>query len=136
MMNTLHTHRVRVVLNRLFSSAALDEDAPPPPLKPGLTFETATAQEHGDALEDVYGPISEQGGALLYSLVRAIRPATIVELGTSFGISTVYLAAAVADNAVGRVVSTELSARKISAARANLVEAGLDGVVTILEGDA
>src|SRR5262249_4144573 len=98
--------------------------------------ETATAQERADALEDVYMPISEQGGALLYSLVRAIRPTTIVEFGTSFGISTVYLAAAVADNALGRGVSTELSAKKSSAARANLVEAGLDGVVTILEGDA
>jgi predicted O-methyltransferase YrrM len=81
-------------------------------------------------------PISARGGELLYALVRASRPATIVEFGTSFGISTVYLAAAVTDNGAGRVLSTELSATKIRAARANLAEAGLEGPVTILAGDA
>jgi predicted O-methyltransferase YrrM len=135
MSNTLHTHPVRVLLERLFASAALDEQAPPRS-PPGFTFATASAQERADALEDVYMPISARGGALLYSLIRATRPDTIVEFGTSFGISTVYLAAAVADNGTGRVLSTELSAAKISAARANLAEAGLDGSVTILAGDA
>jgi predicted O-methyltransferase YrrM len=59
-----------------------------------------------------------------------------VEFGTSYGISTIYLAAAVADNATGHVVSTELSATKIDAARANLVEARLAEHVTVLPGDA
>jgi predicted O-methyltransferase YrrM len=39
-----------------------------------------------------------------------------VEFGTSFGISTMYLAAAVTDNGTGRVVTTELSERKIRTA--------------------
>src|SRR6202035_2923042 len=64
------------------------------------------------------------------------RPDTVVEFGTSFGISTIYLAAAVADNGSGRVVTTELAAAKIAAARANLEEAGVGGPVTILAGDA
>ena len=81
-------------------------------------------------------PISAAGGNLLYSLVRASRPDTVVEFGTSFGISTIYLAAALADNGTGRVLSTELSATKIAAARANLAEAGVAGPVTILPGDA
>jgi len=59
-----------------------------------------------------------------------------VEFGTSFGISTIYLAAAVSDNGAGRVVTTEMSAAKIAAARANLIEAGVAGPVTILAGDA
>jgi predicted O-methyltransferase YrrM len=46
------------------------------------------------------------GGRLLYTLIRASRPATVVEFGTSFGISTIYLAAAVRDNGTGRVVRT------------------------------
>ena len=69
-------------------------------------------------------------------LVRASRPATVVEFGTSFGISTIHLAAAVRDNGTGRVVSTELNAAKVARARANLAEAGLADVVTILAGDA
>jgi predicted O-methyltransferase YrrM len=76
------------------------------------------------------------GGELLYILVRATRPATIIEFGTSYGISTLYLAAAVADNGMGSVVSTELSRAKVAAARANLIEARLSDHVEILPGDA
>ncbi|MGD3113031.1 hypothetical protein [Streptomyces sp. YGL11-2] len=42
-------------------------------------------------------PISAAGGELLYNLVRAVRPDTVVEFGMSYGISTLYLAAAVRD---------------------------------------
>jgi predicted O-methyltransferase YrrM len=80
--------------------------------------------------------ISPQGGDLLYILARAKRPNTIIEFGTSYGISTIYLGAAVADNGTGRVVSTELNEAKIIAARANLEAAGLVDRVTILVGDA
>jgi predicted O-methyltransferase YrrM len=59
-----------------------------------------------------------------------------VEFGTSFGISTIYLAAAVVDNGVGRVFGTEMNAAKVTAARTNLYRAGLGGAVTILAGDA
>jgi predicted O-methyltransferase YrrM len=54
----------------------------------------------------------------------------------SFGISAIHLAAAVRDNGVGRVVTTELSATKIAAAKKTFAETGLDEVITILEGDA
>ncbi len=60
----------------------------------------------------------------------------MVEFGTSFGISTIHLAAAVQDNGAGRVISTELNAAKVNQARANLAEARLADQVTILEGDA
>jgi predicted O-methyltransferase YrrM len=60
----------------------------------------------------------------------------VVEFGTSFGISTIHLAAAVRDNGAGRVISTELNAAKAAQARANLAEAGLSDWVTILLGDA
>lgn len=77
-----------------------------------------------------------QAGRLLYALVRASRPATVVEFGTSFGVSAIHLAAAVADNGAGHVISTELNAAKAAAARANLAEAGLAGWATVVEGDA
>jgi predicted O-methyltransferase YrrM len=135
MPNTLISPPVQAVLDRLFSAAALDDDGPS--LWPsGRSYAVATAQERADAMESVYMPISAQGGNLLYTLVRAARPDTVVEFGTSFGISTIYLAAAVTDNGTGRVLSTELSATKIAAAQANLAEAGVAAAVTILPGDA
>jgi predicted O-methyltransferase YrrM len=135
MSNTLRTNQVRTVLNRLFAAAAHDDENPRW-RKPGVSWESATAQERADASESTYMPISQEGGDLLYILVRAKRPNTVVEFGTSYGISTIYLAAAVADNETGHVVSTELSTAKVVAARANLAEAGLADRVTILLGDA
>ncbi len=135
MTNTLRMDHVRTVLDRLFAAASHDDEAPRWK-NPGVSWESATAQERADALQAAYLPISARGGELLYILVRARRPTTIVEFGTSYGISTLYLAAAVADNGMGSVVSTELNHAKVAAARANLVEAGLSDHVTILPGDA
>src|SRR5262249_40969851 len=133
--NTLRTNQVRTVLNRLFAAAAHDDDTPRWP-KPGLSWESATAQDRADALEGTYMPISRQAGELLYILVRAGRPNIVVEFGTSYGISTIYLAAAVADNDRGHLVSTELNTAKAATARANLAEAGLGEHATVLLGDA
>lgn len=103
---------------------------------PESATRTPSAQEQADAASGIYMPISAAGGRLLYSLVRAVRPRTVVEFGTSFGISTLHLAAAVRDNGAGRVLTTEMSAHKAASARATFAEAGLDDVVTVLEGDA
>jgi predicted O-methyltransferase YrrM len=129
MPNLLENEDVRAVLDRLFAAAENDENHRP-------ETNPAEAQERADALADVYMPISAAGGQLLYALIRASRPETVVEFGTSFGISTIYLAAAVADNGVGHVYSTEMSAAKVVAAQQNLDEAGLVKPVTILAGDA
>jgi predicted O-methyltransferase YrrM len=139
MTNSLSTERVQSVLSRLFAATAAQEagDVHLPPLPAGLaSWADAPAADRADAMQDLYIPVSADAGKLLYALVRAIRPGTVVEFGTSFGISTLYLAAAVADNGTGHVYSTELSARKVAAATANLQEAGLDEPLTILEGDA
>lgn len=135
MSNTLRTPQVRTVLDRLFAAAAQDDEMPRW-RQSGLSWEIATAQERADASEFTYMPISREGGELLYILVRAKCPKVIVEFGTSYGISTLYLAAAVADNATGHVVTTELNGAKVLAARANLEEARLADRVTILLGDA
>ncbi|MEU1607232.1 O-methyltransferase [Micromonospora matsumotoense] len=129
MTTTLHDPAVRDLIDRLFTEAERDDER-----SPGRPAPTATAQESSDLLE--YMPISARGGDLLYALVRAARPQTVVEFGTSYGISTLYLAAAVRDNGIGHVTTTELSATKVKAARANLEAAGLGDVVTVLEGDA
>jgi predicted O-methyltransferase YrrM len=129
--DTLADPRVETALSRMFALAAHDEDA-----APVSGFEAKTPQERADATAGIYMPISATGGQLLYNLVRAVHPATVVEFGMSFGISALYLAAAVRDNGTGRVITTELSKDKIASARRTFAEAGLDDLITVLEGDA
>lgn len=88
------------------------------------------------AAREAYLPLSPAAGTLLYSLARARDARTIVEFGTSFGISTIYLAAALADAGGGRLVTTELEPSKAERARANLARAGLAELVEIRVGDA
>src|SRR5690606_29751052 len=64
----------------------------------------------------------------------------VVEAGTSFGVSTLYLAAAVRDTVEGRagegiVIGTEHEPAKAAAARAHFAEAGLSEFVDLREGD-
>ena len=136
MTNTLAAPQVQTVLSRLLAAADEQDRTGVSPLPPGPSRDVMSPLEQAEAFEDFYIPVSPEGGQLLYALVRASRPETVVEFGTSFGISTIYLAAAVTDNGAGRVVTTELSSKKVEAAGANLREAGLDGAVTILPGDA
>jgi predicted O-methyltransferase YrrM len=96
----------------------------------------ASAQERADALSDIYMPVTPDAGRLLYALVRAARPSTVVEFGMSLGISAIHLASAVRDNGSGRVVTTELSAAKVARAKKTFAETGLDDLITVLEGDA
>jgi predicted O-methyltransferase YrrM len=69
-------------------------------------------------------------------LARASKARVIVEFGTSFGLSTIHLAAALKDNGGGRLVGSELEPGKVARARANLREAGLEDLVDVREGDA
>jgi predicted O-methyltransferase YrrM len=59
-----------------------------------------------------------------------------VEFGTSFGLSAIHLAAALRDNGVGRLITTEQSASKASRAAQHLRQAGLSDLVEIRQGDA
>ena len=136
MPTALQDSRVATALDRMYTEshgqfARLREDR--------AVFErvaNASAQERADALSEIYMPVTPEAGRLLYSLVRAARPATIVEFGMSLGISAIHLASAVRDNGSGRVVTTELSAAKVAAAKKTFAETGLDDLITVLEGDA
>jgi predicted O-methyltransferase YrrM len=74
-------------------------------------------------------------GNLLYLTARASDARTAVEFGTSFGISSIYLAAAMRDNG-GRFVGSEIEPSKSAIARRNLDEAGLSAFSEVREGDA
>ena len=84
---------------------------------------------------DLYIPISREQGAILYLLARAIGARRIVEFGSSFGISTIYLAAAARDTG-GEVFGSELEPSKHEHATKNLAECGLSSYANVLLGDA
>ena len=68
-------------------------------------------------------------------LCRALRATRVVEIGTSFGVSTLYLADAVRANGGGVVIGTEHEPAKAAAARASFAEAGLSEFIDLREGD-
>ena len=70
-----------------------------------------------------------------YMLIRAMGARSVVEVGTSFGVSTLYLAAAVKDNGGGCVIATELEPQKAAMARAHFARAGLSEFIDLREGD-
>jgi predicted O-methyltransferase YrrM len=70
-----------------------------------------------------------------YQLCRALGASRVVEAGTSYGVSTLYLAAAVRDNGGGTVIATENEPGKVEAARRNFAEAGLAELIDLREGD-
>ncbi|MDB5494546.1 MAG: putative O-methyltransferase [Phenylobacterium sp.] len=66
---------------------------------------------------------------------RALGAKRVVEVGTSFGVSTLYLAAAVRANGGGVVIGTEHEPAKAAAARATFEAAGLGELIDLREGD-
>ena len=85
--------------------------------------------------DDKYIPIVPQQGAFLYMQALAKGAKNIVEFGTSYGISTLYLAAAAKKNG-GRVITTEYLPHKAEAARRHFAAAGLADYIEPREGDA
>ena len=69
-------------------------------------------------------------------LARSSKARTIVEFGTSFGISTLHLAAALRDNGGGHLITSEFEPSKAARARGNLTAGDLIDLVEIREGDA
>ena len=136
MTTTLANPKVAAALDRMYAESAEQFAS----MRAGGTdfsqLGSASAQERADALSDYYLPVTKDSGRLLYSLVRAARPATVVEFGMSLGISAIHLASAVRDNGSGRVVTTELSTAKVTAAKKTFAEVGLDDLIAVLEGDA
>ncbi|QJW95162.1 O-methyltransferase [Frigoriglobus tundricola] len=135
-MNTLHAAPVSGLLDRLFADSVVN-DAP--------IMERLRHVRGSGPLDDrllaghfssAYIPVDRHTGRLLYVLAKANRSRFVVEFGTSFGISTIHLAAAVRDNGGGRVTTSELVPEKVRRAKAHLTEAGLVDLVEFREGDA
>lgn len=85
--------------------------------------------------KNAYLPISKQQGEALHQMIIEHNCKEIVEFGTSFGISTIYLADA-ARQTKGKVITTELLESKAKRALQNFKEAGLNDLIDLRIGDA
>ncbi len=142
-MTTLTTHPLAPLLDHLFKEADKATPATSPVVNSVSAEERARLMRSKTGYLDLYArlkdlplPISRETGTLLYMLARSGGARTIVEFGTSFGISTLHLAAALRDNGGGRLITTEFEPSKIERARANLTAGGLIDLVEIRVGDA
>lgn len=139
-MTTLTTAPMAPLLDRLFQEA----DAATSPAMAVLTRDERERLMHSKTeylglyrlMKDLWLPVSRQTGVLLYMLARGIGARSIVEYGTSFGISTLHLAAALRDNGGGRLITSEFEPSKVARARQHLSEGGVIDLVEIREGDA
>ena len=91
-------------------------------------------------LSDKLVALDREKAEFCYQVCRSLRAKRVVEAGTSFGVSTLFLAAAVRDNiraggGEAIVIGTEFEPQKAKAARTNFVEAGLSDLIDLREGD-
>ncbi|MEX5715715.1 O-methyltransferase [Serratia ureilytica] len=142
-MSTLTTAPLAPLLSRLFQQAsrrspalaALFRDVPDAEQSRLMQSKTEYRELY-HRLKDFPLAVSPATGALLYMLARGCRAQNIVEFGTSFGISTLHLAAALRDNGGGRLITCEFEPSKAVQARNNLTEGGVVDLVEIRVGDA
>lgn len=149
-MDTLSSGRVADTLQRLLIEAEQADRALMEQFvnaeQPEQLMADAIAEHFAEESRDLRGfyrgyannflNITPEYGRFLYQCVRARKASRIVEFGTSMGISTIYLAAALRDAGGGHLIGTELEAGKAERARANLEAAGLADLVDIRVGDA
>lgn len=142
-MTTLTTAPLAGLIDRLFHEADQVSWADNPALAnmadgdhTRLMQSKTEYREFYGAMKDMPLPVSRETGALLYMLARSTYARTIVEFGTSFGISTLHLAAALRDNGGGQLITTEFEASKVARAREHLTAGGVIDLVEIREGDA
>lgn len=139
-MTTLTTAPLAPLLDRLFQEASAATSPAIADVSPEerhrLMYSKTEYIALYSRLKDFWLPVSRETGVLLYQLARSTNARHIVEFGTSFGLSTLYMAAALRDNGGGRLIGSEFEPSKVARARAHLAEGGVADLVEIREGDA
>ena len=108
--------QVQTVLERLHTLADDGDESLGERVRSDPAWRTASSQQKAVLLRDALLPVSRDAGRFLYSMARSISAKRIVEFGTSFGVSTLYFAAALRDNGGGTVIGSELESGKVAKA--------------------
>jgi len=145
-MTTLTTAPLAPLLDRMFAEAeapaspqvraALAQLTPEERRRLSASTDEADYRKFYGLARDDYLAVSRDTARLLYMLVRAASARSIVEFGTSFGISTLHLAAGLRDNGGGRIITTEFEPSKAERAEENFAAGGLADLIELRQGDA
>jgi predicted O-methyltransferase YrrM len=136
MFTSLLRPEIQSVLDRLHTLADdRDEAIIQQFLDRGHDWQSSTSEQKAVGLGLALLPISKDVGKFLYGVARSISAKHIVEFGTSYGVSTIYFAAALRDLGGGLVVGSELESSKVMKANQHLAEAGLSKFAEIRAGD-
>src|ERR1700677_3642636 len=124
-MTTLTSPPLAALLTQLFADAEASDAQLKKDMSDQSPEEIARRASSSDYLafyrraKDYHLAVSPETGRLLYMLARSSGARAIVEFGTSFGISTIHLAAALRDNGGGRLVGSGREPGKGTQGRAN-----------------
>lgn len=105
-------------------------------MRSGYDWWSASAKHSAMMFREAPLAVTKDAGVFLYILVRAMRPRTVVEFGTSYGVSSIYIAAALKDNGFGRLITTEIDTEKAAIACSYMDALDLSDIVDIRVGDA
>ena len=87
-----------------------------------------------EALEAYVPIIKRETASLLRTMVAALKPARIMEIGTAVGYSALLMCQAMPREC--HITTIEKYGKRIPVARRNFKKAGEEGRITLLEGDA
>lgn len=79
--------------------------------------------------------VPKHDGRLLRIMTRNMGAKNVVEIGTSTGYSGIWIGLALKETG-GKLTTYEIDAERAATARANFKRAGMDGIITLIEGDA
>jgi len=82
-----------------------------------------------------YRNVPVQDGRFLQIMTRAMNAKNVVEIGTSTGYSAIWFGMALQKTG-GRLTTFEIDPQRAATARANFKRAGMDDIITLVEGDA
>lgn len=138
-MNSLRDNdALRALLDRLHAASEGQEATIDRYYADGASRPTGYEPDGSDGRRfwaDKYVALDRDKAELTYALARATGARRVVEAGTSFGVSTLYLAAAMHDNGGGRVITCDIEPDKVAVARRHFTEAGLSDEIETRVGD-
>jgi predicted O-methyltransferase YrrM len=141
MASPLNDEALESLLDRLHAASAAEMDEAMAYLGERAAAGTLNWTQFDDDLKTFFATrmvaLDRDKAEFCYLTCRSLRAARVVEAGTSFGVSTLYLAAAVRDNGApdAVVIATEHEPRKAAIARDNFAAAGLASFIELREGD-
>ncbi|KAK0117833.1 hypothetical protein ONS95_012156 [Cadophora gregata] len=124
--NPLHLPpHLTTLLTRLHTQSLTQEST-----LPASTYKDTSTSTFDTLMRDKFIALEEEKCHFVYQIIRMIDARYVVEAGTSFGVSTIYLALGVGENVKdgdgkqGKVVATEKEKSKAEVARRHWAEAG------------